>query len=497
MSIESLYHPEQLSWEGYLVLAGNPAVPVEVPHPLRNHECLIYLYSTMQRALSAAALAGVPDAAIVKLTLQELVQTYAETATDMPRTLVAETPWGITCIGGSEPPPADGFLMVDNTTEEAFDDIQGRGFGERSDESRDQWDEGPESRRYALAHKGRLASGLETQYYRTIWNGALIPMEGLGGVVAPLEARRHGHTRELVRHTLSDMRDRGVPISTITTPFSYPFYRRLGWEYAFSRQTLTFSPTLLQELPQRPGTLRHYPYHPASGSIPWELALLYELSLKERYQGFARRTERQWFDRLKGTLTDAYVWDGAQGPEGYMILSMAKDRMDIRECLAVSDDALLGLLRAMGSLDSQTDQLVWDALPGTALDRWVSAPDQLKIAQTDQGMFRIVDLPAALEARTLRWPGAGTATFRVEDPLCEWNQGCWRVEFAEGRTVVKRAADDPQAGAITIQALSLIYAGTISAQDAVRYGGAALSLAQQELLTRAYRGQEPLLLESF
>lgn len=111
--------------------------------------------------------------------------------------------------------------------------------------------------------------------------------------------------------------------------------------------------------------------------------------------------------QLKGTLTDAYVWDGAQGPEGYMILSVAQDRMDIRECLAVSDDAFLGLLGAMGSLDSQTDQLVWDALPGTALDRWVSAPDQLKIAQTDQGMFRIVNLPAALEARRLRWPGAG------------------------------------------------------------------------------------------
>lgn len=497
MSIESSYQSEYLSWEGYLVLAGNPAVPLEVPHSHCSNERLIYLYSTEERALSAAELSGVPDATIRKLPLQELVQTYAETHADMPRIIVAETPLGMTRIGGSDLQPEDGFLRIGDTTEEAFDDIQARGFGERSDESLDEWNGGPEARRYAMAQKGRLVSGLETQHYSTLWDGAIIPMESLGGVVAPLEARRHGHTRQLVLHTLSEMRERGVPISTITTPFSYPFYRRLGWEYAFARRTLTFSPLLLQDLPRRPGTLRHYPYHPSTGSIPWELALIYELSLKERYQGFARRTGRQWFDRLKGSLTDAYVWDGAGGPEGYMILSVAKDHIDIRECLAVTDDAFLGLLRAMGSLDSQTDQLVWDALPGTALDRWVPAPDQLKISQTDHGMFRIVDLPAALAARPVLWNGAGSATLRVQDPLCEWNQGCWRVEFAEGRAVVKSVQDDPQAGSITIQALGLIYAGTMSARDAVRYGSATLSLEQQELLTRAYQGKEPLLLESF
>jgi predicted acetyltransferase len=487
------------NFSGFVPLIPSNRQPLTFSDPEVVGRRVLYLFSTPERALKAAELADLSNPEVAAFSLDQIMDRYGDLIRDKVSVVLLETPHSLgRFVPLGNPAPSDGFVQIDESTEDAFDDIQGRGFGERRHALYADWEADEEPRRFALRDQGRLASGLEAQYYDTLWGSTHVPMESLGGVVSPLETRRQGKNRELVREVLGSMRERGIPISTITTPFSYAFYRRLGWEFAFARPQFTFPPTAMLTLPKQNGQLRHYRYNPATGSAPLELALIYELALSPTFQGYARRNVRQWHERMQGNLTDTYVWDGPLGPSGYMIVQVQADHIAIKELAAIDDNALLGLARMMCSLDSQTDKVVWDALPHTPILRWVDETGLIKVQIVDQGMFRLVDVKAAFEARPVN-PAmkGGTLALSVDDPLCEWNTGTWQFEFAQGQVHVSPAGSHSRAGQIDIRALGLIYANAYTARDAVRFGGATLSEPQIELLTQAYAGKEPLVLEWF
>ena len=80
----------------------------------------------------------------------------------------------------------------------------------------------------------------------------------------------------------------------------------------------------------------------------------------------------------------------------------------------------------------------------------------------DHGWLRLLDVPAALSARTYRAPL--DVVFRVEDPL-GFAEGSWRLTSgADGTADVARVDDGAEADVILgVGALSSIYAGGVSA----------------------------------
>jgi predicted acetyltransferase len=84
-------------------------------------------------------------------------------------------------------------------------------------------------------------------------------------------------------------------------------------------------------------------------------------------------------------------------------------------------------------------------------------------------MLRLVDLPAALQARP--WPArvAGQVELRVEDRVCPWNAGAWRLELAGGRGRVEPASSSPAAWA-DIRGLASLFTGFVGPDDLVRAG---------------------------
>lgn len=395
---------------------------------------------------------------------------------------------------------AEGFFEVDAHTVDPFSDAQARAFGTAAALTKPQTEgTGPSATRYGVAQDGRLVSGLETLHYRTVWGGKTIPMEILGGVFSPLEARRKGHNRDLLRGVLDRMRQRGTPIASITTPFSYPFYRGAGWEYAFKRVRYSLSPNVLLQLPKREGSARHYEYSAPLGVVPLELDILYALALRPNFQGFALRNPAQWAARLSGKRTDAYIWDGPNGPSGYAIIAINHEDVTIRELVATDDDGLLGLLRMIGSLDSQTTKITWDALPIYQLDRWVGEPERVKAECTPEGMFRVVDIKQAMEHRQFPEGGSSAIAIHLHDDLCDWNAGLWSLNFDGARGGAEPLSGPPpdDTGFLDIQTFSALYSGAITAHEAMRYYGAQLSHEQAELLDDKFRGHRPLLLEWF
>jgi predicted acetyltransferase len=85
-------------------------------------------------------------------------------------------------------------------------------------------------------------------------------------------------------------------------------------------------------------------------------------------------------------------------------------------------------------------------------------------------MLRLVDLPAALRVRP--WPAgvAGQVVFGVEDPVCPWNTGTWRLELADGQGLVEPAPPSSGGPTADVRGLASLFTGFAGPDDLLRAG---------------------------
>jgi predicted acetyltransferase len=83
--------------------------------------------------------------------------------------------------------------------------------------------------------------------------------------------------------------------------------------------------------------------------------------------------------------------------------------------------------------------------------------------QSDNLWARLLDVPSAFTQRA--YGSEGEVTFRiVEDGMCPTNVGTWHL-LSDGATGECERTDQPAHVTLTIQALSSLYLGGMSAQD--------------------------------
>ena len=345
---------------------------------------------------------------------------------------------------------------------------------------------------------GRPLAGAYLKRYQTWWGPDELPMESIGGVVTLPEARRQGYTAALATGLLADMRERGIPISTITSPFSYAFYRQFGWEYAFPRLRAAFPPQIGIVSPRAPGNSARFVQTEHEGALPGEIDGVYRLVARTRYQGMAVRTPELWRRLLRGERTYAYVWDGEDGPAGYAVCAVGEhDRLQVRELFATDRTALAGLFGLLANFDSQAERIEWDMPPDVRLDLLVREQHDLELSWQPQGMFRIVDLAAAVSGRTAGTV-SGQVCLRLLDDQAPWNQGPHAITWTEGQARVSPSGGGPAADQAVMdqRTFAQIYAGSITPAQAVELGRAELGAGALMILTAAYvTGRPPLLLE--
>lgn len=343
-------------------------------------------------------------------------------------------------------------------------------------------------------------AGCSLKAYRTWWGPDELRMESVGGVVALPEARRRGHTAALLDGCLRDMRERGIPISTITTPFSYAFYRQMGWEYALQRRRVTLAPAALAPWARTArGEARFVRCDPDGPALPQPLDAIFSTVMRERYQGAAARTPALWREHLTGERTYAYAWEGPSGPTGYAVLDLAEaeERLRVRELFALDTNACRGLCGLLANFDSQAERIEWDAPPDVRVDLLCPEQSALEVAWTPQGLFRLVDVAEALRRRR-----AGTASGRLRltlrDERAPWNRGPFAVSWEDGRATVESGggAAGAEEAAMDARTFGQIYCGAITPSEAVRYRDAEIGPAGLRLLAAVFEtGRPPLLYE--
>jgi predicted acetyltransferase len=290
----------------------------------------------------------------------------------------------------------------------------------------------------------------------------VLPMGGIAGVACKPAARGRGYAKAALVRSLQHMRETGEVVSSLY-PFSWEFYRQVGWEWVGVKRRYKAATRVLHPSPDTVRCREAGPAdRPAIESIYRQFAA--------RYRGMLARDEKQWNSVLDDTperYTYTYLYEGEEGPEGYLTYrGGSHESTDLREFICLTARAQRAMLGLLGRLDMQTDCVEWRAPSDDLL--WSAVTSyEIETGISPVTQARIVDVEAALKAWKPRAGGRGRFVMGVADDCADWNAGTWEVEFGDGVSEIRRARREPQF-TLDIQALSQAFYGTPSAPEIQR-----------------------------
>ncbi len=293
--------------------------------------------------------------------------------------------------------------------------------------------------------------------------------------------RRRGILRSMMRHQLDDVRARGEPLAILWASEG-AIYQRFGYGLA----TLSGSFEIARDRAAfaRPapamGTVRLVDREAALGIFP----TLYDL-VRSETPGMVARSEAWW---RWATLHDTdqarsangmkffavYEADGAV--EGTAIYRVKPDwdergpkgRLFAIEVIASTPRATRDLWSWLLDVDLVTLVSGVRAPVPHPLQLLLAEPRRLGFTVGDALWLRVVDIPAALAART--YGRAGELVLEIRDPFCPWNAGRWRLVAGEvGRGTVEPSTAPAD---LTLDAadLAAAYLGTFRFSDLAQVG---------------------------
>jgi predicted acetyltransferase len=275
--------------------------------------------------------------------------------------------------------------------------------------------------------------------------GGAAPVAGVTWVGVLPSHRRRGIMRELLLRQLEDVHARGEPLAILWASESL-IYGRFGYGIAAPETHIHAerSAFALRNDPGPRGSVRLVTAEEAAELFP----PLYESRRHER-PGLINRTEDWW---RHGLLADPEHWREGSGPKFYALLELdgepagyalyrvaskwedgtPQGELRIVDAFATSPEATAELWRFLFGVD-----LIARVKAGHLEATWplllmVTDPRRLHVSVHEGLWLRLVDLEAALEARS--FAAGEEAVLEVEDDLLPRNAGRWSVGAKTGRT---------------------------------------------------------------
>ncbi|WP_247597732.1 GNAT family N-acetyltransferase [Streptomyces sp. RKND-216] len=350
-------------------------------------------------------------------------------------------------------------------------------FGTTFDpESHALWAARMEPGRSIVAYDGDEVCGTtgSFSFRMTVPGGAVVPTAGVTMVTVKPTHRRRGVLTSMMRRQLEEVRERREPLAVLRA--SEPLiYGRFGYgaasdelgarvDTARTRLALPAGADALRlrlvdpcdpevlaaceelyarRVPLRPGMLErrpgweravvHDPEDKRDGATPMQCVLA---ERDGELRGYARYAVRPHYD-------------AADNPDGEVLL---------RDMEALDPAAHGALVRYLFDLDL-TSTLCVEGRPVD--DPWlhlVTDPRRCGISRRDALYLRVIDVAAALEART--YAAGVDVVLELEDAFCPWNAGRWRLSGGPKGATCTRTGD-PADLALSVPELGAAYLGGV------------------------------------
>jgi predicted acetyltransferase len=344
---------------------------------------------------------------------------------------------------------------------------------------------------------GRLVASSQSHPMDQWFGGRPVPSAGVAGVATLPERRGGGVVTGLLPELLRRERERGMAASSLYAA-TVPVYRRLGYGWGGSYLEHRVG---LRDLPSAPmGGLREMDVEadlPAVQASYRRFAATQAGCAEGRHPDWwSVRVFRRWNpeDPARGV-----VLPGSDGLDGYAFFRRENldfgFRVSCTHLVATTPQAYLALLGYFRRFQGVGMELGWHGPPNDPVEHLV-AERVIRIGQTFPWMFRLLDVPSALEARG--YPEvSGQVVLAVDDPLFEDNRGPFRVTADCGKVNVERDAGPAGAARLASWALASMYTGRSSAHDLVRAGGLEGDDGAIRFLSELFAGPSPWMPDFF
>ncbi|TSB47783.1 GNAT family N-acetyltransferase [Alkalicoccobacillus porphyridii] len=299
---------------------------------------------------------------------------------------------------------------------------------------------------------GQVLAKLELLPFSVNIYGKAMKMAGVGGVATYPEQRRKGLIKQLLIHSLKDMRSKGQLLSYLA-PFSVGFYRKYGWEMAFDEVTYTLEKTQLPKPnPLVEGQIERVSYSDKRIRTVYENA---------QSHGKLNR-EEWWWKSLEYRYRKhniALYTDQSGSPLAYMVYQFKDRQLETEELLYTEPAGLDALLAFIGQHDSMI-QSAEITVPASDHLNYVLPDPKTKAEIMPYFMARVVDVQAFLLAFPFLKSEGGNYTIQVEDPCAEWNNKTFSLSITNEEISCEVTSDmEAPSMKMSIQTLSGLMLG--------------------------------------
>lgn len=366
-----------------------------------------------------------------------------------------------------------------------------------ADEGTDEPDLG---REYGYFDDGTLVSVCKHYEWRTWVRDDRHPLVGLSAVATPPEHRREGYVRDMLRAALADYRADDTYLSVLW-PFEHDFYRRLGWGTAYHGFSHQCDPADLAEFRGR-----HEGDWVRLEPDDWERVNAVHDAHGASFELTIDREEDWWRERIfQGWTQDPFVYGYERDDDLAAYVSfVATDEDDdtdgtllrTQDAAWTDHDAREALYGFLARHEAQVDRIHLWATDDDLL--WLSRnPREIETERHPAAMFRLVDVPAALEAINHHAGVDAEFVLEVHDPIADWNDDRFHVGVEDGAASVSRAADAEPTATARIDVLSQLYVGARGVGDLTRTGRLEADDDTATTLAALFPERDVLLREGF
>lgn len=351
-----------------------------------------------------------------------------------------------------------------NTYKDRFVDLQKYCFQAcNRDIIANQWDNFSQDlgSTFGILDKDTLASSLIISNYNISFYGHLIPMGGVGGVTTSSTYRSKGVCSKLLKHALEYMYNQGMVFSALA-PFMYEFYEKFGYKWCYNLANYELKIEHLKNFKFKETIV---PITPTNSS---KLYTLYE-ELILAYNGMCSRTPAMWEKKLV-VDTHAVLFENSDGiPTGYMLYTINSSTkcFEVKEIMSHDYDALKSFLGFIYAHNAQALTVKLMCPPSTNLLDILSNP-RCDYHISSGMMGRIIDVQKALSYYPFK--ETGTFALKVIDPLCPWNDGCFKIDTATPNGTLIQEEAIPSDFEIDIKQLSQLIFGFRTFEDLLNLG---------------------------
>ena len=278
------------------------------------------------------------------------------------------------------------------------------------------------------------------------------------GVCVDEKLRGKGIGRELMATALEELR-RTDKIINILQPRWPEFYRQLGWDYCYDRQSYQLPVTVADLL--LPDVSEGFVWAPDLAEIETLAALYGQFTLSRH--GYAGREAQDW----KILLADHRGEGGRTGvvfsrnvPCAYVLYNMTGDVLRVRELVWTHSAAVDAIWKYLIGLSGLTavEKLEWLDSAGDPISLLASGSRSEPFL-----MGRMTDMPALLSELVYPSALAAKIELQISDPLVSWNNGRFLWSIKDGHAQIEPSSStEPPTVSMEIGQLSQLLFGYCS-----------------------------------